>query len=180
MRLRVFFLLAAALAASGLVRADNQLRHRSTEPLRGADVAEQVWASLDQEERSLRAELDSIAVKESTVKRRMLSRGRAFYRLVRVGLLPVGGGFGSLLDHAAKMERARRALDQSMSDFRAIGDSKIALSHKLDDLATRKAPLELERQAAEKARALLGEAEDRRRAFDRAFESSTGAGDDVA
>jgi len=180
MRLRVPLYFVATLAASGLVRADNHLRRRSPDPVRSADVAERALASLDQDERALRVELDSLAAKESAAKRRMLSRGRVLYRLVRVGLLPVGGGFGSLLDHAAKMERARRALDQDMSEFRTVGDRKIALSHKLDDLATRKAPLELEREAAEKARALLGEAEDRRRAFDRAFESSTGAGDYVA
>jgi septal ring factor EnvC (AmiA/AmiB activator) len=180
MRLRVLLCVLATVAVSGFVRADNQLRRRFPEPPQGADVAEQALASLDQDERSLRGELDSLGAKETAVKRRMLSRGRVLYRLVRVGLLPAGGGFGSLLDHAVKMERARRALDQDVADFRTLGDRKIALSHKLDDLATRKAPLELEREAAEKARALLGEAEDRRRAFDRAFETSTGAGDYVA
>ena len=94
--------------------------------------------------------------------------------------MPVGGGFGSLLDHAIKMERARRALDDDMAEFRSVGDRKIAVARKLDDLATRKAPLELEREVATKARALLGEVEDRRRAFERAFETSTGAGDYVA
>ena len=79
----------------------------------------------------------------------MLLRGRAMYRLVRVGLLPAGGGFGSLVDHAIKMGARRRALDDDMAEFRAIGDRKIALAHKLDDLATRRAPLELEREAAD-------------------------------
>jgi len=61
-----------------------------------------------------------------------------------------------------------------------MGDRKIAVTKKLDELATRRAPLELEREAALRARAILGEAEDRRLAFDRAFETSTGAGDYVA
>lgn len=180
MRLRFLLCVSATLAATGLVRADDHLRRRSQESLAGADVAEQALASLDRDERALRGELDSLAATESAVRRRMLSRGRVLYRLVRVGLLPAGGGFGSLLDHAVKMERARRALDQDVSDFRKLGLRRVTLSHKLDDLATRKAPLEIEREAAEKARALLGEAEDRRRAFDRAFETSTGAGDYVA
>ncbi len=168
------------LLASGFVRADHHARRRASEPARTPDVAEQTLSALEQDERTLRAELDSIGGKEAVVKRRMLARGRAMYRLVRVGLLPVGGGFGSLLDHAIKMERARRALDDDMAEFRGLGDRKIALAKKLDDLATRRAPLELEREAAAKARALLGEAEDRRRAFERAFETSTGAGDYVA
>src|SRR5258706_11056462 len=145
-----------ALAVSGLVRADVR-----TLP------GEQTLSTIEREEHSLRAELDSIGSKEEGSRRRLLLRGRAMYRLVRVGLLPVGGGFGSLLDHAIKMERARRALDDDMAEFRGLGDRKVALARKLDDLATRRAPLEFEREAATKARALLGEAEDRRRAFER-------------
>jgi murein DD-endopeptidase MepM/ murein hydrolase activator NlpD len=180
MRLRALVCSAAVLAASGFVHADHHARRRMAEPVRAPDVAEQALSSIEQDERTLRAEFDSVAAKEGNVKRRMIARGRAMYRLVRVGLLPVGGGFGSLLDHAIKMERARRALDDDMAEFRGLGDRKIALAKKLDEVATRRAPLELEREAAAKARALLGEAEDRRRAFERAFESSTGAGDYVA
>jgi septal ring factor EnvC (AmiA/AmiB activator) len=180
MRLRAIFLSVSLLAASGFVRADHHLRRRLAEPPRTPDIADQALSSLQQDERTLRAELDSVAAKETSVKKRMFARGRVMYRLVRVGLLPVGGGFGSLLDHAIKMERSRRALDDDMAEFRALGDRKIALGRKLDELATRRAPLELEREAAAKARAILGEAEDRRRAFERAFETSTGAGDYVA
>jgi septal ring factor EnvC (AmiA/AmiB activator) len=180
MHFRAIFLSISVLAASGFVRADHHLRRRLAEPARTPNVAEQALSSLEQDERALRAEFDSVAAKESAVKRRMLARGRVMYRLVRVGLLPVGGGFGSLLDHAIKMERSRRALDDDMAEFRSLGDRKIAFAKKLDELATRRAPLELEREAAAKARALLGEAEDRRRAFERAFETSTGAGDYVA
>jgi septal ring factor EnvC (AmiA/AmiB activator) len=180
MRLRAILCCVACLAASGFVRADHHLRRRLAEPVRAQDIAGEALSALEQDERALRAELDSLSGKEAAVKRRMLARGRAMYRLVRVGLLPVGGGFGSLLDHAIKMERARRALDDDMAEFRALGDRKIALARQLDDLATRRAPLELEREAAAKARAILGEAEDRRRAFERAFETSTGAGDYVA
>jgi septal ring factor EnvC (AmiA/AmiB activator) len=170
----------AVLALSGFVRADYHSRRRAPDPVPVPNIAEQGLAAIEQDERSSRAELEALSSRESVVKRRMLARGRTMYRLVRVGLLPVGGGFDSLLEHAIRMERARRALDDDMAEFRTLGDHKIALARKLDDLVTRKAPLELEREAALKARALLGEAEDRRLAFDRAFETSTGAGDYVA
>src|SRR5689334_6610021 len=111
MRRGAFVWAVATLAASGLVRVDHHARRRAAEVLRTADVVEQVLASIDQEERSMRSELDSLATRESTVKRCMLARGRTLYRLVRVGLLSVGGGFDSLLDYAMKMERARRGLD---------------------------------------------------------------------
>jgi septal ring factor EnvC (AmiA/AmiB activator) len=180
MRRGVFFCIAIALAATGLVRADNHLRSSAPALAPAPDSAALALSSIEQDERSLKGELDALGRKEEGTRRRLLLRGRAMYRLVRVGLLPIGGGFASLLEHAIKMERARRALDQDMSEYRGIGDRKVLLLHKLDDLATRRAPLELEREAAAKARAILGEAEDRKRSFERAFETSTGAGDYVA
>jgi septal ring factor EnvC (AmiA/AmiB activator) len=153
-----------ALAMSGLVHADG----------------EQTLAGIERDERTIRAELDSLASKEDGARHRVLLRGRAMYRLVRVGLLPAGGGFGSLMDHAIKMERARRALEQDMAAYRAMGQRKLELTQKLGELASKRAPLELERDTAMRARALLDEAEDRKRSFERAFETSTGAGDYVA
>jgi septal ring factor EnvC (AmiA/AmiB activator) len=87
---------------------------------------------------------------------------------------------GSLIDHAVKLDRTRRALDEDVAEFRGYGDRKIALAKKLDELDAQKIPLELERETALKARALLGKADERRRAFERAFETSTGAGDYLA
>src|SRR4051794_18898344 len=100
MQPRALFCIVATLAVSSLVHADHRARRRAPEPPRAPEVADQALASIEQEERALRADFDGVAAKESAVKRRMLARGRILYRLVRVGLLPAGGGFGSLLDHA--------------------------------------------------------------------------------
>ena len=166
------------LIAGGLVHADDRLRRPTARP--PVAEPEQALLSIEQEQQSVRAELESLGAKENAAQRRMLLRGRATYRLVRVGLLPVGGGFSSLLDHAFKIERARRALDQDVAEYRAIGDRKIALARKLDELSARRSPLEVDRDALAQARAVANEGEERRRSFDRAFETSTGAGDYVA
>ena len=166
------------LVAGGLVRADDRLGRRAV-PTRAAGP-EPTLASIEHEQQSLRAELDIVSGKESAISRRMLLRGRVTYRLVRLGLLPVGGGFSSLFDHAFKIERARRALDQDVAEFRALGERKIAISHKLDELAARRSPLEVQRDASAQARVLAADGEERRRSFDRAFDTSTGAGDYVA
>ncbi|HMJ56170.1 MAG TPA: peptidoglycan DD-metalloendopeptidase family protein [Polyangiaceae bacterium] len=172
------FLALFFLVAGGLVQADDRLgRHAG--PARASD-RERTLLSIEQEQHSLRAEMDSLATKESAAQRRMLLRGRVTYRLVRLGLLPASGGFSSLLDHAFKIERARRALDQDVADFRALGDRKIAVAHQLEELTARRSPLEVERDVAAQTKALASEGEERRRSFDRAFETSTGAGDYVA
>ncbi len=181
MRRPALSFVAVALLVAGLVRADHRLGGSGApETLALPDGAEQALSSVEQEEHSLRGELESLGAKEDALRRRLILRGRAVYRLVRVGLLPAGGGFGSLLDHAIKMERARRALEQDGIEYRALGERRVALLRKLDDVVTRKAPLELEREAAEKARALLDQTGERKRSFERAFETSTGAGDYVA
>ena len=75
------------------------------------------------------------------------------YRLVRVGLLPAGGGFGSLIDHAIKMERARRALEQDMAEYRAMGERKIALTRKLE-ISPRAGAARARTRSRQRARAL--------------------------
>ncbi len=175
----LLFLPLFVVIAGGLVRADDRLGQR---PLlaQGTSDAERTLLSIEQEQRALRTEMDTLAARESAAQRRMLLRGRVTYRLVRLGLLPASGGFSALLDHALKIERARRALDLDVAEFRALGDRKIALAKKLDDLSARRSPLELQREEATQARLLASEGEERRRSFDRAFETSTGAGDYVA
>jgi septal ring factor EnvC (AmiA/AmiB activator) len=160
-------------AAKSALRASTALSAHSADP-------EAALLSIEREQEAARAELSSIGTKETALQRRLLLRGRATYRLARLGLLPVGGGFTSLLDHALKVERARRALDQDVAESRALADRKIALGKRLDELAARRSPLEVERDAVAQARALASESEERRRSFDRAFATSTGAGDYVA
>ena len=175
----LLFLALFFVVAGGLVRADDRIGRHATRPRVPAEP-ERTLLSIDQEQQALRAEMETLGIKESAAQRRMLLRGRVTYRLVRLGLLPVGGGFSSLLDHAFKIERARRALDQDVSEFRAIADRKIAVGKKLDELSARRSPLEAEREIAVQTKALATEGEERRRSFDRAFETSTGAGDYVA
>jgi murein hydrolase activator len=172
----------AALALPCFVGADGRA---APAPPRAAPAyawrsGEDGLAAIEEEERNIQSELSGLGPREEDLKRRVLIRGRAFYKLVRAGLLPVGGGFSAFMDHAIKMERARRGLDEDRTAWQKITERKMSLARKLDELATKKAPLELSREAAAKARALIDEAEDRRRAFDRAFQSSTGAGDYVA
>jgi murein DD-endopeptidase MepM/ murein hydrolase activator NlpD len=183
MRLRSVLPLAASVLLNGLVHAGDHGGARSSEPPASVAVGRQGATTLDaleQKEKSARAEVDRMTRDELAYKQRLVVRGRVLFRLTRVGMLPAGGGFGDFVEHAIRLGRAQRALEQDLTLAKRLGEQKTALLRELDDIAVRKAPLELEREAALRARALLDEAEDRRRAFDRAFETSTGAGDYVA
>jgi septal ring factor EnvC (AmiA/AmiB activator) len=128
----------ALTASGGLVRADKDLHLRS-EPSRSPASA----GAPQSDERSLRTELGRLSARRDEMQRRIVSRGRMLYRLARVGILPVGGGLGALFEHAAKVERTRRALEQDLAESRATDDRKVAILHKLDELAAQKAKLEL-------------------------------------
>jgi murein DD-endopeptidase MepM/ murein hydrolase activator NlpD len=132
---------ALALAlVSGLVRADQGSPPSDEAP---ADVTA---SSLQKEQASLRTELDLLSARGQETQKRLLARGRALYRLARVGILPVGGGLDALFEHAGRVERTRRALDQDMADSRAIADRKVTLLRKLGEVSSRQAKLDAERE----------------------------------
>ena len=186
MRARPVVTVLAAVALSGLVRADNRTVSLDDQMLNSqiiitnAGSPQEKLDAIDAEERAARAEIEVISPKEQQTRRQLIARGRMLYRMVRVGLLPVGGGIHSILSHAVKMERARRGLEQDLVAWRGLADRRVSLARKLDDLGSKRAPLELARMSAEEARAAIDEVGDRRRAFERAFQTSTGAGDYVA
>lgn len=131
-------------------------------------------------ERELRAELESLDPKEAQVRKRLTARGRILYRLTRAGLLPVGNGFDALVAHAAKVEKIRRAVEQDSAELSRLSTRRSTIGRELAELALRRGPLEVEQQALSRARQALEEASDRQRAFERAFQSSSGPSDYVA
>jgi murein hydrolase activator len=183
MRARAVVTTVAAVALSAMVRADDRSAHlddsRTQTGVTVTNVGDGL-AAIDRDERAARAEVEVIGPNEQQTRRRLIARGRMLYRMARVGLLPAGGGIHSILSHAVKMERARRGLEQDLTEWQNLADRRVALGRKLDDLAARRAPLELARASAAETRVAIDEADDRRRAFERAFQTSTGAGDYVA
>ena len=87
MRIRLFSGVLAAVALAGMVRADSR-----AEPAAGGAPAwtesDRAMSSIDEEERTTQGELANVGPREDECKRRILVRGRAFYKLVRVGLFP--------------------------------------------------------------------------------------------
>lgn len=176
MRLRTPALIFALLAGSLVASAEQ------APPNSAASIAEleRRVEGLVRDERALRAELSALGPEEERVRRRMMARGRVLYRLTRAGLLPVGHGFDALVTHASKVEKVRRTLEQDASELSRITQRRSSISRELSELALRRGPLELEQQTLAQARAALEQADDRRRAFERAFQKSSGPSDYVA
>ncbi len=154
-------------AASALPVADDD----STLPMAPVSDVDNELERISQNERELKDELTDLSRDAARARARTIARGRAYVRLARAGLLPVGGGFQSLVDHATKVERVKKALERDVRLERALADRRIAISKQLEVLRKRSAPLELQQKALSHARDALLEAQDRQLAFQRAFES---------
>lgn len=124
---------------------------------------------LERREKELERELDTIGPKLETVHKRVLARGRQYTRLVRVGLLPVGGGFDGLVDHASKVERLRAALTRDLALETALKERQAEARKELRVARAERAPLLVQREAMKQAQQALQQADDRRDAFERAF-----------
>lgn len=133
---------------------------------------DRLLAKLDAEEKALRAELDAIGPALDVTRRRMIARGRAYYRHVRAGFLPIGGGFDALVDHAARVERTRLALERDLAREAELTRRSAEIAERLTRLGAERAPLEVQREAMNRARIALAQEEERRAAFARAFETS--------
>jgi septal ring factor EnvC (AmiA/AmiB activator) len=134
----------------------------------GGDVERQL-ADLDRQEAGAKQELESLAHDSEVLRARTLARGRAYTRLARAGLLPVGGGFPAFVEHAARLERLHRALSRDLDRERSTLQRRNALNKQLSVLTVRRGPLLAQQRALSEAHTALLAARDRDQAFERAF-----------
>jgi septal ring factor EnvC (AmiA/AmiB activator) len=164
--------LAAALAATclgALAHAAGSAGPPVEGPPATAAEAEQRLRALDGRQAEVEAALREGEQSHSVAGARKVARGQAYYKLVRAGLLPVGGGFDSLVEHATRVERLRESILRDMDAEGALAERLHALREELAGLKAKRASLVTQRDALAKAHAAVAEAEDRRAAFARAF-----------
>lgn len=137
-------------------------------------------ADLEVEEKDAKKELAELGTKIAEAHARSLGRGRAFYRLTRAGMLPVGGGFDELVSHALRVERSRRALANELANEQKLRQRGGELSRALERIARDRVALAGQRSAMEQARAAAADDNRRQQAFERAFATSSGSSDYVA
>lgn len=138
----------------------------------GGSEFDRLLGRLDAEEKALQAEMAAGSAELAVVHQRVILRGRTYYKLVRAGLLPAGGGFDALVDHAAKVERTRLALERDLAGEKRLVARGVEIGERLTRLRAEREPLAVQREAMQRARAALEQVDERRAAFARAFETS--------
>jgi murein DD-endopeptidase MepM/ murein hydrolase activator NlpD len=129
-------------------------------------------ADVDNDERADRAELVRTSATIAGARARVATHGKTFYKLMRAGLLPVGGGFDALVRHAMFVERAKRRVLRDLADQRGAQTHAEDIARDLERLARDRVDLSAQRDAAATARAQMEDETRRQQAFDKAFESS--------
>jgi murein hydrolase activator len=129
-------------------------------------------ADVDNDERADRAELVRTSATIAGARERVATHGKTFYKLMRAGLLPVGGGFDALVRHAMFVERAKRRVLRDLADERGAQIHAEDLARDLERLARDRVDLSAQRDAAATAREQMEDETRRQQAFDKAFESS--------
>jgi murein DD-endopeptidase MepM/ murein hydrolase activator NlpD len=137
-------------------------------------------ADLDAEEQSDKEELARVGAQVALGHARVLIHGKAFYKLTRAGLLPVGGGFAALVTHAMHVERARHLIVADVEEEARLRGRAAELARELERVARDRVSYATQRTAMDAARLAVADEQRRQAAFDKAFESSTGASDYVA
>ena len=137
-------------------------------------------ADLDTEEQSSKQGLAAMGAQIAEAHARVIAHGKAFYRLTRAGMLPVGGGFDALVSHAMRVERARRAVGNDLELERHVRERGGELARGLERVARDRVALASQRTAMDAARLAMEDEQRRTAAFDKAFESSSSASDYIA
>lgn len=163
--------LCVPFAPSGSARAEAQ--GHAAAPASAPNDLDRLLGRLDSEERALRTEQAELGPKLDLTRRRMVARGRAYYRLMHAGLLPAGAGFDALVDHAVQVERTRMALERDLVSESSLLKRGGEIEARLARIRAERAPLDVQREAMARARMALQESDERRAAFARAFETST-------
>jgi murein DD-endopeptidase MepM/ murein hydrolase activator NlpD len=132
--------------------------------------------ALSLEEQKTKKELSSVEPLLEGLHARSVARGRELYKLTRMGMLPIGGGFDELVRHAMHVERTRRAVEIDLEAEREAREHGVELTHSLERLAQQKILLASQRVQVDNDHTNSDDENRRSEAFARAFQSKLRGG----
>jgi murein DD-endopeptidase MepM/ murein hydrolase activator NlpD len=169
-----------ALSDPALARRHEPTQNATTTSTSALELAalDRKIADLDAEDQDSKKELAGLGPRIQEAHVRVIARGRAFYKLTRAGMLPVGGGFDALMRHAMDVEHARHALERDLDEERRLRGHGADVARSLDRVARDRESLASQRNAMDAARIAMEDEQRRQHAFESAFDDGHGAGDD--
>lgn len=138
------------------------------------DSLDKRLALVEKELDAEKKELSELGPRRVSATLRARARGRMLYKLLRAGLMPLGGGFGSFVDHAQRVERLKHAVKRDLDEEATLGARARVLTASLETLHKEKTEVSEKKQILETAKVAIDEEKRRREAFERAFGTSVG------
>lgn len=138
--LSVLALIVASGAALGVAQVNGELAYDSAENAGASQTELQVAHLLDEIETAsaqkdrASAELDGLAKRVTDARVALRLHMRALYRLTRAGMLPITGGFESLLQHAGRMRRLKRLVETYGKRLISGKEHRVALRNEVTTL----------------------------------------------
>ncbi|MGA2450198.1 MAG: peptidoglycan DD-metalloendopeptidase family protein [Polyangiaceae bacterium] len=170
-----------AACASSMAWSDTSVdRIAAADPMLALAAFDRKIADLDLERARNQSELGDTGRRLSAIHALVVARGREFYRLTRVGILPLGGGFEAFVAQAMRVEHERRRLSSDLKEEARLRARAGELAASLTGIDRDRVTLVEQRTDLEFAQSARQADLRRQQAFERAFESSTGANDYVA
>jgi len=83
-------------------------------------VAETNLQDLTRQKARVDAEIESLTARRGEAQERLHSRARALYRLSQAGMLPVSGGFTTLLAHISRVDRLKRIVTRDVEAIASL------------------------------------------------------------
>ncbi len=158
---RVKLLLAVALLSARASAGD-------AAPPDVAEVVRDLTALQLNQERGLER-LKELTIIENEAHARITLQAKIYVRLVRVGLLPMGGGFDKLLHHAQNLERLRHSIERDLSLEKDSVRERVAIRQRLGVITTERSKYAGQESALRAAELALSAERDRESSFQRAF-----------
>jgi len=158
----------AAVAASSL---DAPTPHAQPQ---GAQAAELVAILSESREKEVTTRLQKLAAERERLSQEVTVQGRAYVRLLRLGLLPLSSGFDGLVRHATRVEGLSQAIERRQDLIRALDAQASALKDGVIEAQRQRAELRVHLSEVQRTRDAILAAREREAAYRRAFGGEAG------
>lgn len=125
-------------------------------------------------EKEVTLRLQKLASQREELAREVAVQGRAYVRLVRLGLLPLSSGFDGLVKHAARVEGLSTAIERRRDLIRALDVQASALKDGVLEAQRQRTTLNAQLSEMQRSRDAILAAREREAAYRRAFGGEQG------
>lgn len=125
-------------------------------------------------EKEVTLRLQTLAAEREHLAREIAVQGRAYVRMLRLGLLPLSSGFDGLVKHATRVEGLSQAIERRQGLIRTLDTQASALKDGVSEAQRQRSELRVHASEVQRSRDAILAAREREAAYRRAFGGEQG------